>query len=577
MADDIAALLAGAGKTNATFGFDEIPKAYWGGLEEAYKQRMRNAFSGPDVLDASGNLDPNKVMDKALKVGGVGAAEHVKSLFETGMMAQRQQNSARAYEDIYGNPRGGQPGYSGQPPQSQSQQPAYPPSPSRTSGDQAAPDLTATPRTGPTAPAQTAGAAAPGPFAKFLEFQGVPPEQHAQATLEIQKAIMQRTGSPFKPLDMDNPAIRPVVQDVLKSFALNRSMQQQNPGAPQNAQAAAPPGAQPPPQQAQPAPPQAQPQPAPPPQPPPQQTAQAPIVPRPVQTVPVQQQRPPTDPNDPRTNPSLNGILSPQDIQRHGNWQNAYDVYQRALASPQGLNPALQADLEKKVAAIRGQLAYTEKQKEWEFEKARDPSTPPYKEWADQKAAQEGRVKIDTATAEELNKNASAIYPTLSILEDAIRLGKSAPGGMAGQAAAQLGRMMSALGMKVPETFSDAEALNAIATRLLPLVRQPGSVSNYEQQSYMQALPSLLQSKEGRIKAAEMMLKLARNGIETAKIYRDGIGRADLHEKLAAMDKPVFSKAERDELEAIAKKARGDNAGFVEVEPGVRMRTRKAD
>jgi hypothetical protein len=120
---------------------------------------------------------------------------------------------------------------------------------------------------------------------------------------------------------------------------------------------------------------------------------------------------------------------------------------------------------------------------------------------------------------------------------------------MAGPAAAQLARIMSGLGMKVPEKFSDAEALNSIAMRLLPLVRQPGAVSNFEQQSYMSALPSLLLSKEGRVKAAEMMLKLANNGIETAKIYRNNLGSPDLYDKLSAMDKSVLTDDEKTELE----------------------------
>src|SRR5262245_59345103 len=73
MAEDIAALLAGAAKTNANFNFDEIGKAYWAGLEEAYKQKQRNLFKEGAPTDAAGNVDWNAVGAQALQAGGVPA------------------------------------------------------------------------------------------------------------------------------------------------------------------------------------------------------------------------------------------------------------------------------------------------------------------------------------------------------------------------------------------------------------------------------------------------------------------------------------------------------------------------
>jgi len=578
---DITALLAGAAKTNANFNFDELGKSYWGGLEEAYKRRTRDAFQDPSLYDAQGNIDPAKAINAALKAGGPAAAEQVKSLYETGALQRRQSNTANTYQQLYG-PDGQQGGQRDEPPIS------APPSTSQSGAKtQAAPDLTqpqGRPQTKFSAP-QAAGGPQAGPFTQFLTAQGVPPEQHGAASAALQQDMVRLTGRPFDtnaPLNMNDGNVR----DVLKKFAFNNAMQKR--GGVQGAMAQAPVEA-PPQQQAALAPQAGARQPAVPPQAvqpapsaPPQQLAQAPVPP---QRVPIQQQQPPIPQRPVQTeqiqrptvanDPSLGGVVTPQDIRRFGNWQNALNAYEKALAHPDGIDPGLRVELEKKVGAIRDQLKFTEGQKEYEYAKARDPNIPPKPQWEAEKAAREARVKVDTGTAEELSKNAAQIYPTLSVLNEAIRLGKSAPGGMAGPAAVHLGRIMSSLGMKVPESFSDAEALNAIAVRLLPLVRQPGAVSNYEQQSYMAALPSLLQSKEGRIKAAEMMLKLARNGLETARIYRDHIGAPDLHDRLAAMDKPVLSEVEREELEKIVKAARGsDNKGWTEPQPGIRMRTR---
>jgi hypothetical protein len=89
-------------------------------------------------------------------------------------------------------------------------------------------------------------------------------------------------------------------------------------------------------------------------------------------------------------------------------------------------------------------------------------------------------------------------------------------------------------------------------------------------------LPSLSLSKEGRAKAVDMMLRLANRGIAVADLYRDNIGAVDLNKKLAALDTPVFTQDESEQLKIIVNKARGDNIGWTEVKPGVRMRTRDA-
>jgi hypothetical protein len=572
MADNIAALLAGAAKTNADFDFSKIANSYWAGLDEAYKRRTQDAFMGPDVLGPDGQIDPYKMLQKAAKVGGLPAAEHLKSLFETGVLQQRQQAGSEVQRELDGP--------QGNPQQQQSSLPRSINGPPAT-----VTEPVTTPRT--TLRPQLQSQQQPQtPFTQFLTAQGIPPEQQTDEALKLQQGFMQLTGRPFdtsKQLNMADADTR----QVLGKYVLARAGQGQQPQASLATQIGpAGPVTQPGPAaamaQQSPIVPQVGPQlpqVAPPPQTPQAVPSQAPatpvptqqpIVPRSVQTVPIQQ------PGSTANDPSLGGIVSPAEIQRFGSWQNAYDVYQRALRRPEGLPPAMQADLEKKVAAIREQLKFTETQKDYEYQKARDPNISPFPQWQDEQKAREGRVRADSAVAEELSKNSAQIRTTLPILQQVAELAKSAPGGQAGVIAAKLAPIMSALGMKVPSNISDAEALNSTVFRLLPLVRQPGSVSNYEQQSYLSALPSLSLSKEGRAKAVDMMLRLANRGIAVADLYRDNIGAVDLNKKLAALDTPVFTQDESEQLKIIVNKARGDNIGWTEVKPGVRMRTRDA-
>jgi hypothetical protein len=53
MADEIAALIANSGRTNADFSqIGDIAKSYWEGKDQAYKQKLRNVFS-----DENGGAD----------------------------------------------------------------------------------------------------------------------------------------------------------------------------------------------------------------------------------------------------------------------------------------------------------------------------------------------------------------------------------------------------------------------------------------------------------------------------------------------------------------------------------------
>lgn len=167
----------------------------------------------------------------------------------------------------------------------------------------------------------------------------------------------------------------------------------------------------------------------------------------------------------------------------------------------------------------------------------------------------EGRIKVDVKAAEAAGEAALQITRALPALEEVERIGLSTPGGYKGALTPYLARVATSFGIEIPEEWSDAETINAISMQLVPLVRQPGQVSNYEQQTYMQAVPSLMQTPEGRMKIISMMKRQAQRAQEIAKVYRDNLGAVDLYEKIAELDKPMLTPEELEEFKRLGDEA----------------------
>ena len=93
MADDIAALIANSARTNADFSqIGNIPKAYYEGQDQAYKQRGRNIFSdenGGLPRDKDGNVDYQKAYERVVTVLGAPAIESAGSLATSGLTQDR--------------------------------------------------------------------------------------------------------------------------------------------------------------------------------------------------------------------------------------------------------------------------------------------------------------------------------------------------------------------------------------------------------------------------------------------------------------------------------------------------------
>jgi hypothetical protein len=178
------------------------------------------------------------------------------------------------------------------------------------------------------------------------------------------------------------------------------------------------------------------------------------------------------------------------------------------------------------------------------------------------------RIAIDTKAAEEIGTQAMAARRTLPLLDEVIRLAPLTPGGWGGPLAAQTAKAFSAAGIPVPEGASNAEVLQSISQRLIPIVREPGATAASEMDAYLRAVPGLMQSQEGRVKVAEMTKRMANRAIDIAKVYRSNVGSPDLFDKLAALDKPLFTEDQRAALQTAGGAASGTGAAAPPLAPG---------
>lgn len=168
-----------------------------------------------------------------------------------------------------------------------------------------------------------------------------------------------------------------------------------------------------------------------------------------------------------------------------------------------------------------------------------------------QAAETKARIDIDQHAVKDLSVKVASGRSALPLLTQMMAINDKTPGGWAGTAAPYLAKAAATLGVNVPEGASNAELFNAMSRQFIPSVRDPGATSNYEQNLYASAVPSLSQSPEGRAKIAGMMKSQIERNAEILATYRRFVGRPELDAKLSELDnKPLFSEADRKALEA---------------------------
>lgn len=162
------------------------------------------------------------------------------------------------------------------------------------------------------------------------------------------------------------------------------------------------------------------------------------------------------------------------------------------------------------------------------------------------------RIDVDKEGAKAAGEIALKAQNALPALRQIEQMADKVAGGYKGALRPMLAKVAATFDMDIPAEWSDAEIMNSLTQQLMPLVRQPGAVSDYEQKRYEAALPGLMQSKEGRLKMTRVLRKQLERTQQIAKTYRDNIGEPDLFDKLAALDKPMFTPEEVQEFDDIA-------------------------
>jgi hypothetical protein len=167
------------------------------------------------------------------------------------------------------------------------------------------------------------------------------------------------------------------------------------------------------------------------------------------------------------------------------------------------------------------------------------------------------KMKLDLEMAQDIGKQALAGRRLLPLLNEVERLADKTPAGWAGPVAAEAAKAFAAVGIEVPQGWSNAELLQSISQRLVPIVREPGPTSEKELKIYVKAVPGLMQSADGRKKVVTMTRSIVERANDIAKVYRQNLGADDLHDKLAALDKPLIPEAIRADIERLG----GESAG----------------
>jgi hypothetical protein len=214
--DQIIAGGAGA-STRADFsGLANLPDAYRKAADFAYQQKMRNVFNdenGGLPRDSDGNVDSSKLYERLMQAGGAPAVEAAAKAVESGLTQDRIRFAPTA-ATILGNPDQPSAAAPGN----------FPPSVNRSGSAVVAAPLArggvvpsqAQPQGAPVAQ----GGDKPGSLMGFLANWGVPDEL-AGSEMNILggklSAALGRRIDPNQPLDMNDPKIRVVLGDWVRS------------------------------------------------------------------------------------------------------------------------------------------------------------------------------------------------------------------------------------------------------------------------------------------------------------------------------------------------------------------------
>jgi hypothetical protein len=119
-----------------------------------------------------------------------------------------------------------------------------------------------------------------------------------------------------------------------------------------------------------------------------------------------------------------------------------------------------------------------------------------------------------------------------------------APSGLAGVAAAELGKWSGILGTDITPQMNAAQVMQALTAKMSAAFRPvgTGSTSDYEQKLFQSAVPGLMQTPAARKQMILLANKFADRAIEEAALLRDNPGDKNLTKMRADLQaKPILS------------------------------------
>lgn len=224
--NSIDAIISGvSGNTRADFSkLGDIPDAYRKAQDFAYQQKMRGVFSdenGGLPRDDKGNVDFQKAYERLVTAGGAPAIDAAGSLATSGLTQDRIRYAPQAAETLRtADQPPGTTAAPAAPASATGPAPVFPPSANRSASTKVAPALArgGVPQEGQ--PAGAAGGDKPGSLMGFLSNWGVPDEL-AGSEMNILggklSSALGRRIDPNQPLDMNDPKIRTVLGDWVRS------------------------------------------------------------------------------------------------------------------------------------------------------------------------------------------------------------------------------------------------------------------------------------------------------------------------------------------------------------------------
>jgi hypothetical protein len=160
-------------------------------------------------------------------------------------------------------------------------------------------------------------------------------------------------------------------------------------------------------------------------------------------------------------------------------------------------------------------------------------------------AQMKARIAIDQKVAQEAADQALAGRRLMPVLDELAYMADKTPEGWAGPLSVPIGRTLAAIGVPVSAGMTNAETFGSLAQRLVPIVREPGATSQGEMALYLSAGPQLTGTATGRKMIIAMNKAMVERSQQIAKVYRENLGSPSLYEKLADLDRPLFTDEQR--------------------------------